>query len=154
MSRQMKPFLVSCCHKKESCTNFGGLKWGIVFLPRSETGYGKSQILVWNSGQVSRVWAAHPHRLLCGITPPPPLGRDTGINFRLFLYGFCGRVWYVYLLPFYCCVMQICVTYKDTQLTSQSQCRMYVTHWSNNCRFKHWAWFFTFRMTLSRHRVP
>ena len=43
--RKWKPFLVSCVHILEPCTNFRGLKWGIDFWLRSEIGYtyGKSQ---------------------------------------------------------------------------------------------------------------
>ena len=56
--RKWKPFLVSCGHILEPCTNFRGLKSGIDFLLRSEIGYGESLILVWNRVQV---WRSGPH---------------------------------------------------------------------------------------------
>ena len=40
------PFLVSCGHILEVCTNFRGPKWGMDFWLRSEIGYEKSQSLV------------------------------------------------------------------------------------------------------------
>ena len=44
--RKWKPFLVSRGHILEPSTNLRGLKWGNNAFFRSETRYGKSQILV------------------------------------------------------------------------------------------------------------
>lgn len=66
-----KPFLVSCGHILEVCTNFRGLKWGMDFWLRSEIGYEKSQIF----GLIFKVWTAHHYPKLCRV--PLPLGAES-----------------------------------------------------------------------------
>ena len=95
---------------------------------------------IWSGYRFQDLGRRAPPIALWNTNTPPHPGRDTGLIVCLFLCGFPGRVRYFFMLPVFCCVMLICTTYKascKTQLTFQSQCRIYVTQLNNNCRFKH-----------------
>ena len=72
----------SCGNLLEPCAKFRGLKWGINFSYRSETGYGKSQILALNRCKFQGLGCTSPPKTLgSSPTSPIPPGSETTAYF-------------------------------------------------------------------------
>ena len=82
----------SCGNVLEPCAKFRGLKWGINFSYRSETGYGKSQILALNRCKFQGLGCTSPPKLWEVAPPPPspPVLKQPRISERMLIVCFIG----------------------------------------------------------------